>query len=305
MLLTFCAYTIFQAYFGPKTPQQQAGRPDQKAPALSLAFAGIAPTLETSTESAAERNAAIDNAVADKTTASKAASDEPQVGAAPSPDMARLTPETGALEIQKLDKAIAGNDRDEYSYWARLRKGLIQQYVLGELQMRTRQRGPFEWITGIFWPQPVQISIYDDVINHMGADAVTAQAAYQKGDLLWRQTTANGRPPTRDAALALEQIIHRGRSSSAFLDLNIFVPQNEDLKDGSLRGGDSLNEAQLLSQTRAQGFRPVTVRRLESIPQRVNAYYSTTADGGQHALTMRQQRRHRSGTQRPVREHTF
>lgn len=264
MLLTFCAYTIFQFFYGPKPNQQQAGRPDQKAPALSLAFAGIGSTRgSAANESAAERNAAIDDAVASSTTVGKAANGQPEVGPAPAQDMAPLTPETGALEIQKLDKAIAGNERDEYSYWARLRKGLIQQYVLGELQMRTRQRGPFEWITGIFWPQPTQISVYDDVINHMGADAVTAQAAYQKGDLLWRQATANGGAPTRDAAMALEAIIHRGRSSSAFLDTSIYIPVNENVAPEGLAAARA-------------GFRAVQVRQLESIPERINAYYSTT-----------------------------
>jgi YidC/Oxa1 family membrane protein insertase len=297
MLLTFCAYTIFQAYFGPKTPQQQAGRPDQLAPALSLAFAGIGPTQDTAAggtaqsgnavagngapESAAERNAAIDNATTGKapaanastgnaasnaagnTATGKAASGELEVGAAPSPNMATLNAQTGAAEILALDKAIAGNERDEYSYWARLRKGLIQQYVLGELQMRPRQRGPFEWITGIFWPQPTQVSVYDDVINHMGTDGVAAQAAYQKGDLLWRQAMANGGPPTRDASMALEQLIHRGRSSSAFLDQSIYVPLHENVAPQGMEAARA-------------GFRAVQVRQLESIPERVNAYYSTT-----------------------------
>ncbi|HEX8235324.1 MAG TPA: YidC/Oxa1 family membrane protein insertase [Abditibacteriaceae bacterium] len=300
LLLTFCAYTIFQAYFGPKT-KQQAGRPDQKAPALSLAFAGIGPTQDTAgtasapngvttgkapatsassngvaSNSAVERNAAIDNAAAGKapvnapagnaagnTASGNTASGELEVGPAPSPNMPTLNAQTGAAEILVLDKVISGNERDEYSYWARLRKGLIQQYVLGELQMKPRQRGPFEWITGIFWPQPSQVSVYDDIINHMGANGVTAQASYQKGDLLWRQAMVKGGPPTRDASMALEQLIHRGRSSSAFLDTVIYVPLNENVAPQGLEAARA-------------GFRSVQVRQLHSIPERVNAYYSTT-----------------------------
>jgi YidC/Oxa1 family membrane protein insertase len=80
---------------------------------------------------------------------------------------------------------------------------------------------------------------------------------------LWRQSTANGGAPSRDAALALEQITHRGRGSSAFLDTYVYIPQND-------------NVAPEGPQAAAAGFKAVQVRQLESIPERVNAYYSTT-----------------------------
>jgi YidC/Oxa1 family membrane protein insertase len=107
-------------------------------------------------------------------------------------------------EILKLEGQIKANESDDLSYWARLRAGLIQQYVLQDAKSA--------------------LAHYDQIEAHHGTTDISAQAAYQKGDLLWRQSTANGGKPSQEAAKALESLIHRGRGSSAFLDLKIFVP---------------------------------------------------------------------------------
>ena len=46
-------------------------------------------------------------------------------------------------EVTKLDKDIAANPQDELAYWSRLRKGLLQQYILGNLEEKTRKSGYF------------------------------------------------------------------------------------------------------------------------------------------------------------------
>src|SRR4028118_1735602 len=86
----------------------------------------------------------------------------------------RLTPPLAAAELKKLQAAIASNSNDEYSYWARLRSGLIEQYGLndGKPDLPTAQK------------------LYDEVINYAANDPVDAQALYQKGDAEWREYEA-------------------------------------------------------------------------------------------------------------------
>jgi YidC/Oxa1 family membrane protein insertase len=107
-------------------------------------------------------------------------------------------------EVKKLTDEITKNGTDGYSYWARLRAGLLQQYALKD--------------------EKAAISRYDEVIHHGATDDVAAQAAYQKGDLLWRKSTASGGPPSEEGARALEALVHKGRGSSAFLDHQIYIP---------------------------------------------------------------------------------
>jgi YidC/Oxa1 family membrane protein insertase len=157
-----------------------------------------------------------------------------------------LTKEEGLTEIKKLNGEVTPADKDPYAYWARLRAGLIQQYIVED--------------------DAAAIARYDEIIKHAGTDAVTAQATYQKGDLLWRRSTANGGQPSSEAASTLEQIIHKGRGASPFLNLEIFVPQ-------AAVGAGSTPPA----------FHPVKVETLlkvndpQGISYRVNHYYETAA----------------------------
>ena len=165
---------------------------------------------------------------------------------------APLSKVAAQTELTKLQKQITANGSDEYSYWARLRSGLLQQYIVGDAKAAK--------------------DLYSEVIHHNAYDAVNAQALYQKGDLLWRESTASGGPPTKEAASALEQLVHKGRGSSEFVNLEIYVP-----RDPAATGS--------ATTLPSQGFEPRKVRDLHGTlkqPQpwgvldRVNQYYSTT-----------------------------
>jgi YidC/Oxa1 family membrane protein insertase len=127
---------------------------------------------------------------------------------------ARLTVPTATAEITKLQKNITDNPQDELAQWSRLRIGLIQQYVVGQLAPVT--------VPGGIFSRPWQGTIYDEVIQHHGSTAVDAQAAYQKGDHLWREGKAKG-APSHDAVTAFESLLQQSRSSKEFNDLKIYV----------------------------------------------------------------------------------
>lgn len=127
--------------------------------------------------------------------------------------------ETAVAEIAKLQKEIEANSSDEYAAWANLRIGLLKQYVL---------RNDTE-----------ALKAYDSVINRHQTKDIDAQAIYQKGDLLWRQSEAGqtggktkGAPLDAkqitklrgESASALEQISFRSRGHKEFLDTKIRVP---------------------------------------------------------------------------------
>jgi YidC/Oxa1 family membrane protein insertase len=114
---------------------------------------------------------------------------------------------TASAEIKKLDEAITKNGSDANSYWSRLRAGLLEQYVIRDTKLAVKR--------------------YSEVVDHGATDEIAAQAAYQKGDLLWRESTFGGGQPTSEAAKALEALVHKGRGSSAFLDHEIYVPAEE------------------------------------------------------------------------------
>ncbi len=159
--------------------------------------------------------------------------------------------------MAKLQKAIADNGTDEYSYWARLRVGLIQQYILRNLEEKSRPGG-FLGMGAKAQYHPY----YDEVIHRAGHDAIDAQAIYQEGELLWRESMAANRQPSTEAAHTLEQLIHKGRGSSEFQSTEIYVSQQpgqgfKKMKVGDLRG--TLNQPNPLG-----------------ILDRVNQYYSTT-----------------------------
>ena len=175
----------------------------------------------------------------------------------------KLTPTQATTELSALQKSITGNNGDDYSYWARLRSGLIQQYGLtGKTDIAAARKS------------------YEEVINHGASDDVDAQALYQDGDSLWRE----GRPapnqiPQGDklstAAFALEKLIHRGRGSSVFLEKKIYVPSE---------GGTDIGAPKLDATTLPTAFTLISVADLSagtldpqvSILRRVDDYYTTT-----------------------------
>lgn len=154
-------------------------------------------------------------------------------------------------ELSKLEADIKKNEKDDLSYWARLRAGLIQQYVAQDSK--------------------AALARYDEIVAHNGTTDIAAQAAYQKGDLLWRQALAKDGKPSQEAAKALESLIHRGRGSSAFLDYKIYIPAE--------------NTATTSPTTLPAAWQMKTVRELHGtaaspmpngILERVDQYYATT-----------------------------
>jgi hypothetical protein len=136
-----------------------------------------------------------------------------------------LSATAAKAEIATLQKQIAANSSDPYSYWARLRTGLLQQYVLKDMRLAFGQ--------------------YDDIIYHAAHDAIDAQAIFQKGDWQWRRAEAAEagqaypappaspsaldlalRPSKQDAVWTLEQLFHRSRNSAGFLDYQDFGAEN-------------------------------------------------------------------------------
>lgn len=198
-----------------------------------------------------------------------------------------LSVAAGQAEVAKLQKEIDTDGTDDYSYWARLRSGLIQQYVLGKLNVVALTVSPLSRITSPFSPPPTQGTIYDQIISHGASNDIDAQAVYQKGDMLYRDSTKNGGPPSAEAAQALELLIHRGRAASAFLDLKIFIPAlGTTAPAGAVPAGavPTLGKAAIPPQ----GFTLARVRDLRmstnnpghpdppGILERINAYYATT-----------------------------
>ncbi len=163
-------------------------------------------------------------------------------------------------EVAALQTAITSNANDKYAQWARLRSGLLQQYVL---------KNP-----------ALALTSYDEIIKHGTPDEVDAQATFQKGDWQWftaQDSTSTSTPltPTKiEAAQTLESLIHRGRGASEYLNTQILVP--------AILPGTKSYDPNLLP---AQGFRKVKVGELkgtlaqpnpQGILDRINAYYSTT-----------------------------
>ena len=236
-------------------PQKKTGDAAPKTvPTIVQAFAGIASS--TTGDSPVMKAPDADTSPTSVPTASNA-----DASATPIPNppklavlnsAAALNTTTGAAEIKKLDDELAKNGEGEYASWARLRAGLIEQYILKN--------------------DTAAVKRYEEVINLRASDAVTAQAIYQKGDLLWHKSTTGGKEPSYDAAKTLELLVHNGRGSSAFLDLGIYVP------------ADATNAAKIPSALPA-AFELKKVRDLHGdwknpvpmgILERVNEYYSHT-----------------------------
>lgn len=186
-----------------------------------------------------------------------------------------LAPEAGKAEIKTLREKIATNPNDEYSYWARLRIGLIQQYILKNLEMKPRPPSFWRSLSGMFTYSPSEYSIYDEITDAWAINAVDAQAHYQKGNWLWQQAVEQGgKQASQRAAYPFEQLILKGRGSPEFLNLKIYAPVNNS------------SSSALSSSSGPPEFRLVTVGELREtkpgsdlplgILDRVNEYHKTT-----------------------------
>ena len=130
---------------------------------------------------------------------------------------------TAALaEVDRLDKLVEANPKDEVAMWAHLRTGLIQQYILGDLKPATRKGG----FLG-FGPTVTYYPAYDAIVHNAANDAVEAQALYQTGDLQWRESVKKEGKASSEAISALQTLVTKGRGQSAFLDTQIYVPKSE------------------------------------------------------------------------------
>lgn len=171
---------------------------------------------------------------------------------------------TGAAELKTLTDRIAKNETDEYSYWARLRSGLIQQYVF---------KKPAE-----------ALKLYDQIINQNKADQVHAQAIYQKGDMQWKLAQGGVKGYSQhDGAVTLEKLIHQGRGSSQYLDQEILVPVKTATGSTAQSSASNTAEGDALTLPSEFALKPVKNVRgtLENpdpqgVLDRVNEYYKTT-----------------------------
>ena len=277
LILSVAAYFLMQSFFGKPKTTAPVG-PAQIAPPMEMAFAGIAPVEKSKlpTPTAAPTAAAASTQAAP---------------VAPAVSMAPITKANAPAEIKKLDAAIAGSPNDEYAQWALLRKGLIEQYVLGAMSARPRPHGPFDFIIGLFSKLPETQNAYDQVIAHGGTDEVAAQATYQQGDLLWNEGVAKDGQPSALAASTLEQLIHKGRGNSQLLTLEVYVPRVQAQEKATLAStrvppttrGTFKVVGLPPFQVPVGGFVPIAVHDLRGtlaqpysfgIPDRVNANYS-------------------------------
>lgn len=173
-----------------------------------------------------------------------------------------LTKAQAETALKKLDTEITANGKDAYSYWARLRAGLLQQYILGQSKAAIKR--------------------YDEIIYHAGTDAITAQATYEKGDLLWNESTSGGSSPSSEAAKTLEQLIHKGRGSPQFLEQEIFVPLSLFGEQGAPGATAAATGAIAGPAFRAVKIGEFIDGSLRTHPQgilrRVDSYYSATSN---------------------------
>jgi len=151
-------------------------------------------------------------------------------------------------ELASLQKSIDESDKDDYALWAHLRSGILQQFILNDDKGAIKQ--------------------YDAVISGKKRDALEAQAMYLKGDLLWRQEDA-AKTSHKPGSQALEEILTTGRSSQSFLDLKIYIP-NQELPLGQLPKQWNETELRELHGT-------LTQPDPQGILDRVNEYYSGTS----------------------------
>ncbi len=180
---------------------------------------------------------------------------------------ARLDAATANAEIVKLQTQIKSNETDALAQWSRLRAALIQQYVLKTLPSATRKSG----ILG-FGSNVTYYPAYQEIVAANAGDAVEAQAMYQEGDLLWRQSLQT--PALADSAVtSLEALMTKRRGNSAFANLSIYVPKVKNPAEVPLQGvppgGFTLATVDSLRGT-------LEAPNPQGIVDRVNEFYSKT-----------------------------
>ena len=228
ILLFIACFFLTKSFFNPPKPSG----PPRAVPTLQAAFSGIDTPDKISNSAATAEIAKLDKAIGG------------------------FTPQAAPGFIARLFGGGNSNPNasDEYSYWARLRAGLIQQYALRDSDKA--------------------LQMYDQIGARTANDVYHAQALYQKGDLLWHLSKV-GELRRQTAASTLELLIHAGRGSSKYLDHKIYVPRPAP--------GTTQNPAQAVVQPR--NFELVRVGDLrnadnlkdgEGIPNRVDQYYATT-----------------------------
>ncbi len=134
---------------------------------------------------------------------------------------APLDKTTALAEVERLDKLVAANPKDEVAMWAHLRTGLIQQYILGDLKPATRKGFLGFGATTTYYPA------YDAIVTNAAGDAIEAQALYQTGDLQWRQSVKKDGKASPEAVAALQTLVTKARGNSEFLATQIYVPKSE------------------------------------------------------------------------------
>lgn len=238
LLLFLASFFLLRNLFGPKTSAPPA--PTVAVPTLEAAFKGI----DRAQPPLLDKTAALN-------------------------EVQTLTTKIGGLEApaqpsfwSRLFSSAPANTQgsDEYSYWARFRIGLLREYVLRDSIGANLMFN--EVAAGQSFGTP-------------SSDRVHAQAIYQAGDLMWHSTKP-GDERRQMAATTLEQLVHKGRGSSQFLDTNILVPQPVP----------SSQPDPALAVLAPASFKTVRVRDLrgtvtnpnpEGLPDRVDQYYSTTS----------------------------
>ena len=187
----------------------------------------------------------------------------------------RLLPDAAKTEIAKIDKDIGGftpppdpgfwakltgaapqnpKSSDAYSYWARLRAGLLQQYILKDNDAALRA--------------------YDQILAAHTSDVMHAQTLYQRGDLLWHTSKVN-EPRRHDAAYTLEQLVVRNRGAARFLNSEILVPQ--PAPSTTQNPGVAVLSPTSFRTTKVDAWRSTTgAPTTEGLADRVDFFYTPT-----------------------------
>lgn len=167
----------------------------------------------------------------------------------------KLTPSAANAEIAKMQANIKANSNDDLAQWSRLRQGLIEQFILQKMSAVE--------IPGSLFSRPWMGNIYDELISHHGTKDIDAQAIFQKGDMLWRQSPNT---PSHDAATTLEMLLQKSRGDQVFNNLKIYTQTPES----------NASAPQFKTQTVVQTLGGPGNNDPNSVLHRVDTYYQTT-----------------------------